>query len=247
MDEQENFLFPWRIRLVLKRQKLFYHTLSCLDIAQKIESAYRDLYTVASPDNIGIIDIYIDFSQMKLKKKEEEEIVNINHKEDICIRNIIIPFLQDILIAGIPDVEDVYIHEEKGKWVIDTQGSNLSEIFKNPNFDFRHCLSSDIWEIKKILGIEATRQFIINEFYKVLNQSGASIGRRHIELLADSMTFQGKISSVNRYGIDRNETGPLAKAIVEPEATCRVPSIRAWSMAYGGKMVSAVMVCADMM
>jgi len=215
MDEQENFLFPWRIRLVLKRQKLFYHTLSCLDIAQKIESAYRDLYTVASPDNIGIIDIYIDFSQMKLKKKEEEEIVNINHKEDICIRNIIIPFLQDILIAGIPDVEDVYIHEEKGKWVIDTQGSNLSEIFKNPNFDFRHCLSSDIWEIKKILGIEATRQFIINEFYKVLNQSGASIGRRHIELLADSMTFQGKISSVNRYGIDRNETGPLAKASFE--------------------------------
>ena len=45
--------------------------------------------------------------------------------------------------------------------------------------------------------------------------SGASIGRRHIELLADSMTFQGKISPVNRYGIDRNETGPLAKASFE--------------------------------
>ena len=215
MNEKEEFLFPWRIRLVLHKQKMFHHTLSCFDIAQKIESSYRDLYTVPSPDNIGIIDIFIDFSQMKLKKKEEDEIININHKEDICIRNIIIPFLQDILVAGIPDVEDVYIHEEKGEWVIDTQGSNLTDIFKNPHFDFRNCLSSDIWEIKKLLGIEATRQFIINEFYKVLAQSGASIGRRHIELLADSMTFQGKINSVNRYGIDRNETGPLAKASFE--------------------------------
>jgi len=215
MNDHEEFLFPWRIRLHINKQKMFYHTVSCVEIAQKIEASYRDLYTIASPDNIGIIDVFIDFSQMKLKKKEEEEILHIDHKEDICIRNIIIPFLQDILVAGIADVEDVYIHEEKGKWVIDTQGSNLAEIFKNPNFDFRHCLSSDIWEIKKILGIEATRQFIINEFYKVLAQSGASIGRRHIELLADSMTFQGKISSVNRYGIDRNETGPLAKASFE--------------------------------
>jgi len=66
-----------------------------------------------------------------------------------------------------------------------------------------------------MLGVEATRQFIINEFYKVLAISGASVGRRHIELLADSMTFQGKINSVNRYGIDRNETGPLAKASFE--------------------------------
>jgi hypothetical protein len=66
-----------------------------------------------------------------------------------------------------------------------------------------------------VLGVEACRQFIIEEFYKVLSSGGASVGRRHIELLADSMTYQGKISSVNRYGIDRNQIGPMAKASFE--------------------------------
>jgi hypothetical protein len=63
--------------------------------------------------------------------------------------------------------------------------------------------------------VEACRQFIIEEFYKVLSVGGASVGRRHIELLADSMTYQGKINSVNRYGIDRNQIGPMAKASFE--------------------------------
>lgn len=66
-----------------------------------------------------------------------------------------------------------------------------------------------------MLGVEATRQFIIEEFYKVLSAGGASVGRRHIELLADSMTYQGKINSVNRYGIDRNQIGAMAKASFE--------------------------------
>jgi hypothetical protein len=121
----------------------------------------------------------------------------------------------DIQIGGINGVEDIFIREDKGNWVVDTQGSNLSSIFYYDWLELSKCTSSDIWEIRKILGVEATRQFIINEFYKVLSVSGASVGRRHIELLADSMTFQGKINSVNRYGIDRNETGPLAKASFE--------------------------------
>jgi len=171
---------------------------------------------VASPDNIGIVDIYIDFSQIKLKKKEEEDTEHLEpFKEGICLRNIILPCVMDILVSGIQGIEQIFIREDKGEWIIDTQGSNLMAVFTNDLLDETRCQCSDIWEIRKLLGIEATRQFIINEFYKVLSVSGASVGRRHIELLADSMTFQGKINSVNRYGIDRNETGPLAKASFE--------------------------------
>ena len=206
----------WRMRLELDRGKMHQHSIRCIDVAEKIEDSYRDLYAVASPDNIGIVDIYIDFSQMKLKKKEEEELLPFEHiKDSLCIQNIIIPYILDIQIGGIAGVENIFIRDEKGKWVVDTQGTNLCSVFSFDWLDLSKCISSDIWEIRKILGVEATRQFIINEFYKVLSVSGASVGRRHIELLADSMTFQGKINSVNRYGIDRNETGPLAKASFE--------------------------------
>jgi len=206
----------WRMRLELDKSKMHQYSIHCIDVAQKIEDSYRDLYAVASPDNIGIVDIFIDFSQMKLKKKEEEDLLAFEEvKDSLCIQNIIIPYILDIQISGINGVEDIFIREEKGAWIIDTRGTNLSAIFEYDWLDGSKCTSSDIWEIRKLLGVEATRQFIINEFYKVLSVSGASVGRRHIELLADSMTFQGKISSVNRYGIDRNETGPLAKASFE--------------------------------
>ena len=212
----DEWLFPWRIRLNLNKKKMYQHSISCLSMVKRIEDSYRDLYVVASPDNIGIVDIYIDFSQIKMKKKEEEDTEHLEpFKEGICLRNIILPCVMDILVSGIHGIEQIFIREDKGEWLIDTQGSNLMAVFTNELLDERRCQCSDIWEIRKLLGIEATRQFIINEFYKVLSVSGASVGRRHIELLADSMTFQGKINSVNRYGIDRNETGPLAKASFE--------------------------------
>jgi hypothetical protein len=214
-EDTKQLYFPWRIRLDINRQKMYHHSLTCLQIANRIQDTFRDIYCVASPDNIGIIDIYIDFSNMKLKKKEEEDIATIPYKDYLCIQHIILPMLNDILLSGIEGIDQMFMREEKGEWVIDTQGSNLSSMFKYDFLDHTRSHSSDIWEVYKTFGIEATRQFIINEFYKVLSSSGASVGRRHIELLADSMTFQGKIASVNRYGIDRNETGPLAKASFE--------------------------------
>jgi len=227
--DAHDILLPWRIRFVMNKEKMYQHSVSCATVASKIEDSYRDLYCIPSPDNIGIVDVFINFSHMKLKKKESDEIADLGDlKEHLCITNIILPYILDVLISGISDVEDLFIREESvagggavggiggGKeWVVDTQGSNLSSAFANDLLDATRCTSSDIWEIRKLLGIEATRQFIINEFYKVLSASGASVGRRHIELLADSMTFQGKINSVNRYGIDRKETGPLAKASFE--------------------------------
>jgi len=195
---------------------MFKHSITCLDVGKRIENSFRDLYVVCSPDNIGIVDVFIDFDSIKLKKKEEQDIEVIQASKEIrCINNVIIPYLKEINICGIPGIEDVYIHEDKGEWVVDTRGTNLYAAFANESLDYTRCKSSDIWEVLRILGVEATRNFIIEEFFKVLSVSGASVGRRHIELLADSMTYQGKINSVNRYGIDRNQIGPMAKASFE--------------------------------
>jgi DNA-directed RNA polymerase II subunit RPB1 len=211
--EENQFMVQWRIRLHLNRDPLFHHSVSTLDVARKVENSFRDLHAVASPTSIGIVDVFVDFNGIKIKKKKEEE--EDNAKEIKCIHNVVLPYLKDIMICGMEGVTDVYMHKEQGEWVIDTNGSNLYAAFANEVLDYTRCMSSDIWEIYRILGVEATRNFIIQEFYKVLASSGASVGRRHIELLADSMTYQGKINSVNRYGIDRDQIGPMAKASFE--------------------------------
>ena len=217
MDEHQ-FLINWRIRFHLNRDKLFYHSVTSLEVASKIEHSFRDLYAVASPNNIGIVDVFVDFNciKIKIKKKEEESMASMEDVKEIkCLHNVVIPYLKDIMVCGIEGVSDVYLHKEQNEWVIDTNGTNLSAAFANDKMDYTKCTSSDIWEIYRILGVEATRTFIIQEFYKVLATSGASVGRRHIELLADSMTYQGKVNSVNRYGIDRDQIGPMAKASFE--------------------------------
>jgi len=46
-------------------------------------------------------------------------------------------------------------------------------------------------EIEEVLGIEAARQTIINEIQYTMQQHGMRIDIRHIQLLADIMTFKG--------------------------------------------------------
>jgi DNA-directed RNA polymerase II subunit RPB1 len=216
VDDNNNFIYNWFVRLELNRNKLYQHSTSTIDIAKKIEASFRDLYVIAAPNNIGFIDVYIDFNSIELKKKEEAELATVDIcKEFKCILNVMIPYLKEIQISGIQGIEDVNIQKEGQEWMAITKGSNLYAAFNDDQLDFTRCRSSDIWEIYRVFGVEATRRFIIEEFYSVLATSGASVGRRHIELLADSMTFQGKINSVNRYGIDRNQIGPLAKASFE--------------------------------
>lgn len=215
-SDEDTFDMNWMVRFELDRDLLFKHRVSTIDIAEKIENSFRDLYVIASPDTIGVVDVYIDFKGVRLKKVDNKfEQFRGFSIESRCIQNVVIPYLKDIQISGMSGIEDIQLQEEKGEWAIMTKGTNLYAAFSDQALDYTRCRSSDIWEVFRVLGVEATRQFIIEEFYKVLSVGGASVGRRHIELLADSMTYQGKISSVNRYGIDRNQIGPMAKASFE--------------------------------
>jgi hypothetical protein len=63
----------------------------------------------------------------------------------------------------------------------------------------------------EVLGIEATRQFMINEFMKIIGD----INNCHIKLVVDKMTFTGTILSISRYSIRKDDIGPLSSATFE--------------------------------
>ena len=54
--------------------------------------------------------------------------------------------------------------------------------------DFSRVVSNDLIEIKDVLGIEATRKCIINEFNLVLSSYGIYVDHRHLSILCDIMT-----------------------------------------------------------
>ena len=89
-------------------------------------------------------------------------------------------------------------------YVIDTQGSNISSILSQPGVDARRTTSNDIQQMLSVLGIEAARNTIIREFQAVVQNAKTYVNEHHIRLLADTMTYRGRLMSVDRFGINKN-------------------------------------------
>jgi DNA-directed RNA polymerase II subunit RPB1 len=65
------------------------------------------------------------------------------------------------------------------------------------------------------LGIEATRATLYKEITTLFAESGSSVNYRHICILLDKICHKGKTMSVDRYGVNKSDIGPLAKMSFE--------------------------------
>ena len=90
------------------------------------------------------------------------------------------------------------------QFVIDTVGSNLRTLLSTDDIDSTRTTSNDIQEVYAVLGIEAARNTIINEFNEVVESAKTFVNNHHVSLLADTMTRPGYIISVNRFGINKS-------------------------------------------
>jgi DNA-directed RNA polymerase beta' subunit len=127
------------------------------------------------------------------------------------VENVVVTSILKVPISGIFGIEECYYTDDKnGDWHIDTKGSNFKEIILHPNVDFSRTKSNNMYDIYEVFGIEAANAFLFEEFSKNI-----SVSKRHLYLLINSMTILGRITSVSRYGIDRRQVGPLAKACFE--------------------------------
>ncbi len=193
------------VRFFLNGENLFKRQIVPKDIVRSIEQNFDDVRCVVSPLKVGVVDIFF-------KYEEEDDDSDV---EMFCDA-VLIPNLLGIKISGIDDIKDIfYQDDDDGNWYAVTNGSNFKELGSLSNIEFSELISNDMWEIYHNLGIEAARQFLIDEFTFVVSSDGSYINARHIMLVSDIMTQHGTILSVSRYGIKREQTGPVAKASFE--------------------------------
>ncbi len=119
--------------------------------------------------------------------------------------------IKGVLVSGVPGIKQVYIDEENGEYFIETFGTNLREILKMDEVDKRRVTTNDIFEVWEVLGIEAARNAIIEEASKVLKDQGLPVDIRHLMLIADLMTVDGRIKGITRYGIPGEKSSILAR------------------------------------
>ena len=101
------------------------------------------------------------------------------------------------------------------QYVLTTDGSNFVDVIAHPDVDPTRVISSNVHDIFENLGIEATRATLKKEITTLFEESGSSVNYRHVCLLLDKICHKGKTMSIDRYGINKNDIGPLAKMSFE--------------------------------
>lgn len=228
------------ISLTIDIDTLFTYKLTLKDIADKISHDYSDAACVYSPDNIGKLDIFIETDTINLP---EDRIVFIDqdNMKEIYLEEVVQPKLEQILISGIKGVRQMFFNkdiENKEKWMVETEGTNFREILSHPKIDKVRSISSNIWEIYDTLGVEAVRQFLIEQFSK----SMPDVVLSHVMLLVDKMTFKGSISSITRYTMKKEDRGPFSKASFE-ETLSNFLNAGIYGQEEPVKGVSASIIC----
>ena len=118
-------------------------------------------------------------------------------------------------VKGVPDIRRVLVTEEKGEWVIRTDGSNLPRVLDVTGVDPTRTTTNHVHEIAKTLGVEAARNAIIMEAMGVLEEQGLDVDIRHIMLVSDIMTSTGDVRQIGRHGISGEKASVLARAAFE--------------------------------
>jgi DNA-directed RNA polymerase subunit A" len=123
--------------------------------------------------------------------------------------------LRSVYVCGIKGVSQVLPVKRREEFIIITAGSNLKKILDLDFVDITRTTSNDIHEIQKVLGIEAARQAIIDEVFKVIEAQALNVDIRHIMLVADTMCSSGEIKGITRYGVVSEKSSVLARASFE--------------------------------
>jgi DNA-directed RNA polymerase subunit A'' len=149
----------------------------------------------------------LEKGKLKISPSGKEEALNDIYKIKDKVKNL--------FVGGVKGVTQVLPVKRDEEYIIVTAGSNLKDIMKLPFVDQRRTRSNDLFEIQKVLGIEAARQTIIDETMTVVKHQGLNIDIRHIMLIADMMTMSGEVQGINRTGIVRDKQSVLARASFE--------------------------------
>ena len=218
-EGEEDVWSRWMLRLELDRERLFAKNISMEDIAFVLRQRFDDEVHL----------IYSDFNSPRLIMRIRLPAIAKSGLDDLAnLKKFVNRLLNGIVIRGVTGIKSVKFREDKdlleykdGKYekitqyVLDTDGTNYQAVMSHPMVDGRKLVSSHVHDIFENLGIEATRAVLLNEIITLFEAAGADVNFRHPGLLCDVMTRAGKLMSADRYGINKNDIGPLAKASFE--------------------------------
>ena len=231
-NETDTSRSKWIIRIEMDTETLLDKNITMDDIHFAITNSHADeiscIYSDYNSDNL-IFRIRLNEKILKGKKPLRGIADTLDQSDEIYMLRIFQDnLLNNIVLRGVNGVNNVlprklqnYVIREDGKyvhkdiWIMDTTGSNLMEVLALDFIDSSRTFGNDIKEVFNVLGIEAARQIIYNEFVEVMEFSGVYINYHHLSLLCDRMTSTENMVSIFRSGILNDDIGPISKSTFE--------------------------------
>ena len=209
------------LRLELDRQRMFRKNISMDDIAFVLRQKFGEAINL----------VYSDYNTQRLIMRiriPPTAADDAGMDDMIALKKLQNRLLTGIVIRGVAGIKAVTFRQDKDvleynkeegiykpvtQYVLDTDGTNFLAVMNHPYVDGTKLVSSHVHDIYENLGIEATRSTLIQEITTLFEETGVNC--RHVGLLCDVMTRQGRLMSVDRYGINKMDIGPIAKASFE--------------------------------
>jgi DNA-directed RNA polymerase beta' subunit len=213
----------WILRLELNREEMFNRNISIQEVVSVIKNQWnQDINVVYSDYNSDKLVMRI-----RLPNKDRQDKDTGAQLDDLTnLKKFQNKLLNIIVIRGLPGIKGVTFrkdtqavemvdgkYDQVEQYILDTDGSNFIKVMNHPAVDGTKLYSTNVWDVYEILGIEATRAILYNEINGLFDSVG--VNYRHLCLLCDVMTRFGRLMSIDRYGINKNDIGTLAKASFE--------------------------------
>ncbi len=171
---------------------------------------------------VSFSDVVSALKKLKLPEHEIEEseeenriTITFTNLSDILTLFKLREKVLNTKIKGLKGIKRAIVRKEGDEYVIYTDGSDLAAVVEIPEVDTTRIWTNNIFEIQKVLGIEAARAHIVREIKRVLDEQGLDVDYRHILIVADMMTRDGTVKQVGRHGVTGEKESILARAAFE--------------------------------
>ncbi|KAG2258321.1 hypothetical protein Bca52824_077615 [Brassica carinata] len=158
---------------------------------------------------------HILLAQVAQKTAQKVYIQNLGKIERCTVANCGDP--QVIYYGDNPkERTEISNEEKKASPALHASGVDFAGLWEfQDKLDVRYLYSNSIHDMLNTFGVEAARETIIREINHVFKSYGISVSIRHLNLIADYMTFSGGYRPMSRMGGIAESTSPFCRMTFE--------------------------------